>query len=58
MCATDQDVAATGLLKSDHLVDHICVSNELTVKSPIKCWERIDDSGQQLSDHPTVAIDV
>lgn len=58
VCATDEDVVANGLLRSDHLVDHICVSNGLTVQSPIKCWERIDESGQRLSDHPTVAIDI
>ena len=55
VCVTDQDVVATGLLTADHLVDHICVSSALTVKSPIKCWERIDESGQRLSDHPIVA---
>ena len=58
VCVTDQDVVATGLLKSDHLVDHICISSGLTISTPILCWERIDESGQRLSDHPTVAIDI
>lgn len=57
-CVTEQDAVASGLLRTDHLVDHICVSAELTERVTVRCWDRIDDTGQRLSDHPTVAIDV
>lgn len=57
-CPTAIDVVATGLLRSHHLVDHICVSRSLVADVEVHCWETIDDDAIRLSDHPTVAIDV
>jgi hypothetical protein len=45
------------VLTQGNLVDHICVSAEVEV-ADVHVWERTDDSGQRLSDHPTVAVDV
>jgi endonuclease/exonuclease/phosphatase family metal-dependent hydrolase len=58
VCVTRFDVVEAGLLESDHLVDHICVTNDLATNAVVRCWERIDSSGQRLSDHPTVAVDI
>ena len=57
-CPTALDVVAAGLLRSHHLVDHICVTNSLTADLDVHCWETIDEAGVRLSDHPTVAIDL
>ena len=58
VCATADDVVAAGLLRTHHLVDHICVPTSLAGRSTVGCWENIDDDGQRLSDHPAVAIDL
>ncbi len=55
-CLTEMDVVADGLLETDHLVDHICATDDLSQIGDVRCWEKIDDLGQLLSDHPTVAL--
>ena len=57
-CLTDADAVAAGWLESSHLVDHICATPELAARAQVMCWESTDMSGQRLSDHPTLAIDV
>lgn len=59
-CVTVEDVVATGRLQADHLVDHIVICSRLAARSGVAlhCWERRDDDGTHLSDHPTVAVDV
>ena len=52
------DVVAAGLLRSHHLVDHICISSSLASDVSVRCWETVDDDGIRLSDHPTVAVDI
>jgi endonuclease/exonuclease/phosphatase family metal-dependent hydrolase len=55
-CVTEEDFAASGRL-TGHLVDHICVSDDVKV-GKVEVWDRCDDAGQRLSDHPTVAVDL
>jgi endonuclease/exonuclease/phosphatase family metal-dependent hydrolase len=57
-CVTAMDAVSTGLLASQHLVDHICVSSKLAPHAKVRCWEAVDETGQRLSDHPAVAIDL
>jgi endonuclease/exonuclease/phosphatase family metal-dependent hydrolase len=57
VCVTAMDAVASGLLKSHHLVDHICVTADVAARVKVSCWEHMDDTGQRLSDHPTIAID-
>ncbi len=54
-CLTEEDVVASGKLKRDHLVDHICVSTELS-GSEFACWEPEGVGGKTLSDHPGVVV--
>jgi endonuclease/exonuclease/phosphatase family metal-dependent hydrolase len=58
-CASAEDVA-TGQLREGHLVDHIAISDgwAATSKLTLTCWEKEDEDGSRLSDHPTVALDV
>jgi endonuclease/exonuclease/phosphatase family metal-dependent hydrolase len=56
-CVTEENWVDKGVLTQGNLVDHICVSPEVEV-ADVHVWERTDDSGQRLSDHPTVAVDV
>jgi hypothetical protein len=57
-CTTEIDVVAAGLLRSQHLVDHICITNSAVANFSVRCWEATNEAGVRLSDHPTVAIDV
>jgi endonuclease/exonuclease/phosphatase family metal-dependent hydrolase len=57
VCVTDMDVVTSGLLKSHHLVDHICTTADVAERVKVRCWESVDETRQRLSDHPTVAID-
>lgn len=57
-CVTEMDAVAGGLLEGHHLVDHLCVPKELSGQVEVRCWEPVEQSGQRLSDHPTVAIDL
>lgn len=59
-CVTAEDVVTTGKLHDAHLVDHISVCRRWASETDITlhCWERTDSDGVQLSDHPTVAIDL
>ena len=60
ICASAEDVVATGKLRAHHLVDHIAICSRWAVRSDLAlhCWEHIDIDGTRLSDHPTVALDV
>lgn len=58
VCLTSADATTVGWLDSSHLVDHICVSPPLADRSTVRCWEKVDNDGQRLSDHPVVAIDI
>ncbi len=55
-CLTEADAVAIGQLKSDHLIDHICATSDLVSQGGMRCWEKVDQQGRRLSDHPTVAI--
>lgn len=57
-CVTAGDAVAEGRLRAHHLVDHICVDTALAARADVRCWEPVDDDGQRLSDHPTVAVDL
>jgi endonuclease/exonuclease/phosphatase family metal-dependent hydrolase len=58
VCVTDMDAVMSGLLNSHHLVDHICATADIADQAKVSCWESVDETGQRLSDHPTLAIDV
>jgi endonuclease/exonuclease/phosphatase family metal-dependent hydrolase len=60
VCLTAGDVVAEGLLRETHLVDHIAVCQAWRSRQEVAvaCWERTDDDGIRLSDHPTVAVDL
>jgi endonuclease/exonuclease/phosphatase family protein len=55
--ATSDDVVGGGHLASNHLVDHICLSEGLDRIGHIRCWEPVVD-GVRLSDHPGVAVTI
>lgn len=59
-CVTDEDVVESGKLGASHLVDHIAMSkawaDQFTIT--VHCWEKFDQDGTRLSDHPTVAVDL
>jgi endonuclease/exonuclease/phosphatase family metal-dependent hydrolase len=59
-CVTAQDVVAMGNLADSHLVDHIAIDRAWADRSPVRlhCWEKTDQDGAHLSDHPTVAVDL
>ena len=57
-CLTCDDVVASGLLESQHLIDHICASTSLAQNATMSCWEATDRDDVRLSDHPTVAVDL
>lgn len=57
-CLTEMDAVATGLLAAQHLVDHICVPAGMAQSASVLAWETVDRSGQRLSDHPTIAVDL
>ena len=56
-CLTDVDLVATGAISDRSHVEHICVSNDLTMLGSILAWDRRDGDGRALSDHPTLAAD-
>lgn len=55
-CLTQQNAVTSGQLKNHHLVDHICVSTELSRNFEVDCWEPIDIDGVRMSDHPGVVV--
>ena len=59
VCLSEEDVVAAGKLSASHLVDHIAVSRvwASTFDAHLACWEKTDQDGVRLSDHPTVAVD-
>lgn len=57
-CVTGADMVANGQLKTHHLVDHICLTPSLAAGAQASCRENIDASGQRLSDHPVVIVNL
>jgi endonuclease/exonuclease/phosphatase family metal-dependent hydrolase len=55
-CLTKENVVESGKLKTDHLVDHVCVSAELTAEPHVTCWESVNDDSVRMSDHPGVVV--
>jgi hypothetical protein len=55
-CVTTEDAVARGKLRTNHLIDHICISPPLVVAGEISCWEPTRTDGVVLSDHPGVAV--
>lgn len=55
-CLTEADAVTVGQLESDHLIDHICATSALAPQAGMRCWEKIDQEGRRLSDHPAVAV--
>jgi hypothetical protein len=60
VCATDEDAVAAGKLRESHLVDHIAICRRWADGSRVRlnCWEKTDQDGIRLSDHPAIAIDL
>ena len=58
VCVTDRDAVEAGWLPAGHLIDHICISERLAPAATVTCWDKIDEEGQALSDHPIVAVDL
>jgi endonuclease/exonuclease/phosphatase family metal-dependent hydrolase len=56
-CVTTADAEREGLVEAGHLIDHICLTPDLVPSVKVFCWDRFDQWGQRLSDHPTVAVD-
>ena len=56
-CVTEVDLVADRRLERSH-VEHICVDPRLEVVGEVLVWDRVDDTGTRLSDHPTIAVDV
>lgn len=56
--ATAEDAVATGRLKDQHLIDHICISENWSALFQVEmsCWEAVDEQGIRMSDHAGVAI--
>lgn len=57
-CVTDADMVVNGQLKAHHLIDHICLTPDLAAGAAVSCRENIDATGQRLSDHPVVIVDL
>ena len=57
---TAADVVAAGLLSKNHLIDHICLSENWhsTHRVQVSCWEPVDSEGLKMSDHPGVAVEL
>ena len=55
---TDVDLVATGAIGERSHVEHICASDELEPVSEVLAWDRVDEDGRRLSDHPTIAVDL
>jgi hypothetical protein len=53
-CLTMDDAVATGRLRRNHLVDHVCVSTDLAPAGEFDCWEPLAEDGKAISDHPGV----
>lgn len=54
---TDIDLVETGAITDRGHVEHICISEHLQPAGDVLAWDRTAD-GIQLSDHPTLAIDL
>jgi len=56
-CLTEVDLVESGAITQRSHVEHICVSDGLTA-APVLAWDRVDDNGVSVSDHPTLAVDL
>jgi len=56
-CHSEGDFVADGTLKRSH-VERICTSGALTPAGHLRVWDRSDETGRHLSDHPTLALDL
>ncbi len=54
-CLTTEEMVALGKLKTKHLVDHICVSADLSGNRAVECWEPVNSDRVRMSDHAGVA---
>jgi endonuclease/exonuclease/phosphatase family metal-dependent hydrolase len=57
-CLTEVDLVETGAISDRSHVEHICATEELEQVGPLRAWDRVDDNGRELSDHPTLAVDL
>lgn len=57
-CLTETDLVETGAISDRSHVEHICVTDDLEPVGPLHAWDRFDDHGRELSDHPTLAVDL
>jgi exonuclease III len=57
---TDENLVVTGKLKSRRNIDHICLSEVLSrkMRCVVEAWENITPSGQNMSDHNGVLVDL
>ena len=55
---TAANVVAAGKLATNHLVDHICLSEGLAANVSVSCWEPVDSERYPMSDHPWVEADI
>ncbi len=56
-CVTEVDLVVTGQIERSH-VEHICLDPRLATSGDVLVWDRINDDGTRLSDHPTLAVDI
>jgi hypothetical protein len=54
-CVTAEDMVASGKLRRNHLVDHVCVTGDLNRES-LMCWEPVASDRTRMSDHPGVLV--
>lgn len=57
-CLTEVDLVESGAISEPSHVEHICASTDLRQVGPVWAWDRIDEMGTALSDHPTIAVDL
>lgn len=57
-CWTEVDLVESGAISEPSHVEHICASTDLHQIGAIRAWDRIDETGTALSDHPTIAVDL
>ena len=57
-CLTEIDLVASGAISEPSHVEHICASTDLEQVGEVHAWDRTDQSGKRLSDHPTIAVDL
>lgn len=56
-CVTEADMVANGRLRTKHLIDHVCLTEDLAARvRSVECWEAVDAAGIRMSDHPGVVV--